>query len=51
MFQRLHQRDQYSGNGIGLALCKRIIENHNGTINFTSIPGKGTTFWIYLPKN
>ncbi|WP_281233788.1 sensor histidine kinase [Flavobacterium gelatinilyticum] len=51
MFQRLHQRDQYSGNGIGLALCKRIIENHNGTINFTSIPGQGTTFWIYLPKN
>lgn len=51
MFQRLHQRDQYSGNGIGLALCKRIIENHNAVINFTSIPGKGTTFWIYLPKN
>lgn len=51
MFQRLHQRDQYSGNGIGLALCKRIIENHNGVINFTSIPEKGTTFWIYLPKN
>lgn len=50
MFQRLHQRDQYSGNGIGLALCKRIIENHNGTINFTSILGKGTTFWIYLPN-
>lgn len=51
MFQRLHQRDQYSGNGIGLALCKRIVENHNGTINFTSKPGQGTTFWIYLPKD
>ncbi|MBE8725996.1 sensor histidine kinase [Flavobacterium hungaricum] len=51
MFQRLHQKDQYSGNGIGLALCKRIIENHNGTINFSSIPGEGTTFWIYLPNN
>ncbi|WP_428232638.1 sensor histidine kinase [Flavobacterium sp.] len=50
MFQRLHQRDQYGGNGIGLALCKRIIENHNGIINFTSQPGKGTTFFIYLPK-
>lgn len=51
MFQRLHQSDQYGGNGIGLALCKRIIENHNGMIKFTSHPGEGTTFWIYLPKN
>ncbi|PXY46772.1 sensor histidine kinase [Flavobacterium hydrophilum] len=50
MFQRLHERDQYGGNGIGLALCRRIIENHNGSIDFTSQPGKGTTFWIYLPK-
>ena len=50
MFQRLHQRDQFGGNGIGLALCKRIIENHNGIINFASEPDAGTTFWIYLPK-
>lgn len=50
MFQRLHQRDQFGGNGIGLALCKRIIENHDGIINFTSQPEEGTTFWIYLPK-
>ncbi|PWB22629.1 sensor histidine kinase [Flavobacterium sp. HTF] len=50
MFQRLHERDQYGGNGIGLALCKRIIENHNGVLNFTSKPGEGTTFYIYLPK-
>jgi hypothetical protein len=50
MFQRLHERDQYGGNGIGLALCRRIIENHNGMITFTSTPGKGTIFWIYLPK-
>lgn len=49
MFQRLHQRDQYGGNGIGLALCKRIVENHNGTINFKSTPDNGTTFYIYLP--
>lgn len=50
MFQRLHERDKYGGNGIGLALCKRIIENHNGVLNFTSQPGIGTTFFIYLPK-
>ncbi|WP_281233123.1 sensor histidine kinase [Flavobacterium gelatinilyticum] len=50
MFQRLHERDQYGGNGIGLALCRRIIENHNGMINFSSKPGEGTMFWIYLPK-
>ncbi|MBE8725979.1 sensor histidine kinase [Flavobacterium hungaricum] len=50
MFQRLHQRDQYGGNGIGLALCKKIIENHNGVLNFTSELGKGTIFYIYLPK-
>jgi PAS domain S-box-containing protein len=49
MFQRLNKRDQFGGNGIGLALCKRIIENHNGMINFTSTPGTGTTFYIYLP--
>ncbi|MEO6177093.1 MAG: ATP-binding protein [Flavobacterium circumlabens] len=51
MFQRLHERDQYGGNGIGLALCRRIIENHNGVLNFTSKPQEGTTFWIYLPRN
>ena len=50
MFQRLHDKDQYGGNGIGLALCRRIIENHNGIINFTSKPEEGTIFWIYLPK-
>lgn len=50
MFQRLHERDKYGGNGIGLALCRRIIENHDGIIDFTSKPGEGTIFWIYLPK-
>jgi PAS domain S-box-containing protein len=50
MFQRLHDRDTYGGNGIGLALCRRIIENHNGVINFSSVLGEGTTFRIYLPK-
>ena len=51
MFQRLHERDQFGGNGIGLALCRRIVENHNGFINFTSQTNKGTTFWIFLPKH
>lgn len=51
MFQRLHERDQFGGNGIGLALCRRIVENHNGFINFTSQPNEGTTFWIFLPKH
>jgi PAS domain S-box-containing protein len=50
MFQRLHERDQYGGNGIGLALCKKVIENHNGVLNFISKPGEGTTFYIYLPR-
>lgn len=49
MFQRLHHRDTYGGNGIGLALCRRIVENHNGTITFTSQLGEGTTFYIYIP--
>ncbi|MEJ7644524.1 MAG: ATP-binding protein [Chryseolinea sp.] len=48
-FQRLHRKEQYAGTGIGLALCKKILENHNGVITAKSISGKGTTFFIYLP--
>jgi len=51
MFQRLNDRDKYSGNGIGLALCRKVVENHNGFITFESEPGVGTTFKIYLPVN
>ncbi|HXS35418.1 MAG TPA: PAS domain S-box protein [Flavipsychrobacter sp.] len=47
IFQRLN--DNYSGTGIGLALCKKIIENHHGDISVTSTPGKGTIFTIILP--
>jgi PAS domain S-box-containing protein len=49
IFQRLHNADHYAGTGIGLALCKKIAENHGGTITVKSEKGKGTTFFIYLP--
>jgi signal transduction histidine kinase len=51
IFQRLHTQKDYPGTGIGLALCKRIVENHSGTIAVHSEQGKGTTFFVYLPMN
>ena len=50
IFQRLHGRSTYEGTGIGLAVCKKIIENHNGFITARSEPCKGATFILYLPK-
>ncbi len=50
IFQRLHGRQSYSGTGIGLALCRKIVENHNGLIYATAEPGAGATFTIILPS-
>jgi signal transduction histidine kinase/HAMP domain-containing protein len=49
VFQRLHGRQEYEGTGIGLSVCKKIVERHGGTIIARSIPGEGTTFIIILP--
>ena len=49
LFQRLNERHLYNGNGIGLALCKKIVENHHGHISVDSSPGTGTTFYIRFP--
>ncbi len=49
LFERLHQKEEYSGTGIGLAICKKIVDNHKGHIVAESEKGKGSTFCVFLP--
>jgi signal transduction histidine kinase len=51
IFQRLHSREEYPGTGIGLAICKRVIQNHKGFIEASGEPGKGAVFTLYFPVN
>ncbi|SEV99976.1 MEDS domain-containing protein [Natrinema salifodinae] len=51
VFGRLHSRREYDGAGIGLALCKRIVERHDGEIRVESEPGEGSTFYVRLPPS
>ncbi|HET7897290.1 MAG TPA: ATP-binding protein, partial [Flavisolibacter sp.] len=49
MFRRLHNRETFEGTGMGLAICKKIMEKHGGKITVESMPGQGTTFTCWFP--
>jgi PAS domain S-box-containing protein len=51
IFQRLHSREEYKGTGMGLAICRKIVERHHGTITAQTQPGKGAKFIVTLPRH
>ncbi|MFD1733570.1 ATP-binding protein [Deinococcus malanensis] len=51
LFQRLGRREDAPGNGIGLALARKIAERHGGTLGVSSVPGRGSTFTFWLPDS
>ena len=50
LFRRLHPNDTYTGKGIGLAICQRVMANHNGFIAAEGLPDQGASFTLFFPK-
>lgn len=50
-FQQLHGKSEYEGSGLGLSICKKIVQQHGGTLTAKSHPGKGSMFITILPDN